>query len=90
MIFVTLCHDKSFHQRGVYCAMFLLSLWDGNVYRANLQDVLYNDSGIFRAMLNILMQFYVHGEQLYTFVTQREMDPIMQEWGDVFKIEKEV
>ena len=38
------------------CAMFLLSLWNGAKFKANLQEFLYNDSQIFYSMIWMLQQ----------------------------------
>jgi hypothetical protein len=46
------------------CAMFLLSLWDGGTYKADLQGLLYNDQKTFVAMLTTLKIFYANNEQL--------------------------
>ena len=40
------------------CAMFLLSLWNGCFFKADLQDVLYNDRETFSAMIEVLNYLY--------------------------------
>ena len=44
-------HANQDHGGSARCAMFLLSLWDGATYKADLQDLLYNDSNVFQAMM---------------------------------------
>jgi hypothetical protein len=36
------------------CATFLLSLWNGDNFKADLQEILYNDSDIFHSMMEVL------------------------------------
>lgn len=70
------------------CAMFLLSLWDGSTYKADLQALLYNDQKIFLAMLTILQVFHANNEQLDSYVTSKQMGPIITAWGKQFRLEK--
>ena len=74
---------------GRNCAMFLLSLWDGSVYKADLQEVLYNDASIFSAMITLLKYLYGSNTQLDRFVTQDEMNPVLAIWGKQFKAKSE-
>ena len=69
------------------CAMFLLSLWDGGTYKADLQDLLYNDQNVFQAMITAITTFYINNEQLDSYVTSKQMDPIIAAWGKQFRIE---
>ncbi len=71
------------------CAMFLLSLWDGETYKADLQELLYNDQKIFIAMLTVLQVFYTNNEQLDSYITSKQMGPIISTWGKQFKSETE-
>ena len=63
------------------CAMFLLSLWDGSTYKADLQEILYNDTDLFEQMIAILCYLHEKNEQLDSFVSQAEMDSIIAAWG---------
>lgn len=71
------------------CAMFLLSLWDGTAYKADLQDLLYNDQKVFSAMLTVFQVFYANNEQLDSYVTNKQMRPIIEVWGKQFRVKKE-
>ncbi len=71
------------------CAMFLLSLWDGGTYKADLQDLLYNDKNVFLAMLTTMQTFYVNNEQLDSYVTRKQIGPIIAAWGSQFQINNE-
>ncbi len=75
------------HGGSARCAMFLLSLWDGGTYKADLQDLLYNDQNVFKAMITTLTTFYVNNEQLDSYVTSKQMNPIIAAWGEAFKKE---
>ena len=65
--------------------MFLLSLWNGYNFKADLQDLLYTDGDIFRAMLEVLAYLYKHNYQLDSLVSQAEIDPIIELWGGAFQ-----
>lgn len=69
---------------GRRAASFLLSLWDGDLYRSDLQELLYVDPDQFAAMQTVLSHLYNNGEQLDSFVSQDEMQPIIEIWGKVF------
>jgi phage-related holin len=69
--------------------MFLLSLWDGTTYKADLQDLLYNDQKVFTAMLTIMQTFYINNEQLDSYITKKQMGPIITAWGKQFQINSE-
>lgn len=77
------------HGGSSRCAMFLLSLWDGGTYKADLQDLLYNDKKIFLAMLTVLQVFYANNEQLDSYVTSKQMGPIIVAWGKQFMVKTE-
>jgi len=64
------------------CAMFLLSLWDGKEFKADRQDILYNDAEIFSAMIFVLQYLYVSNAQLDNFVSEAEIKPVVDAWGD--------
>lgn len=71
------------------CAMFLLSLWDGGAYKADLQELIYNDPSSFTAMIVVLEWFYNKNQQLDQYVTQAQMDPIIAAWGNRFRVKAE-
>ena len=66
------------------CAMFLLSLWNGHEFKADLQELLYNETEIFSATISVLQHLFEKNEQIDNFVSQAEMDPIISLWGRVF------
>ena len=66
------------------CAMLLLSLWNGASFKADLQELLYNDRQIFQAMIEVLSYLYEHNQQLSSLVSQSEIDPVMEAWGRSF------
>ncbi|MBU1389378.1 MAG: hypothetical protein KKE62_01270 [Proteobacteria bacterium] len=88
---LTLLVDQATQDHGgaSRCAMFLLSLWDGGTYKADLQDLLYNDQKVFMAMLTVMQIFYENNEQLDSYVTQKQMGPIIAAWGKQFRTETE-
>lgn len=67
------------------CAMFLLSLWAGDEFKADLQDLLYNDAEIFSSMIFVLQYLYDTNSQLDNFVSGERMRPVIDIWGAVFK-----
>lgn len=79
-------HAMEDHGGSARCAMFLLSLWDGAAYKADLQDLLYNDQNVFKAMITVLTTFYVNNEQLDSYVTSKQMGPIIKAWGKQFRV----
>lgn len=67
------------------CAMFLLSLWAGDEFKADLQGLLYNDAEIFSSMIFVLQYLYDTNSQLDNFVSGERMRPVIDIWGAVFK-----
>lgn len=70
-------------------AQFLLSLWNGDRYRADLQEVMYIDGDLFRDMIALWSYLYTHNLQLESIVTEEEITPVIRMWGDAFKVESE-
>ena len=66
------------------CAAFLLSLWDGDVYKADLQELLYIDANIHNAMLLVFHHLHETSHQLDIYVTEQQMKPVVAMWGRVF------
>ena len=66
------------------CAMFLLSLWNGDDFKADLQELLYNDAEIFYSMISIFEYLYKSNNQLDCLVTQADINPIITLWGKSF------
>lgn len=65
-------------------AQFLLSLWNGARYKADLQELLYVDKDQFEDMQTGLKTLYQQKAQLDTFVTEVHMKPIIESWGQTF------
>ncbi|MGC1953222.1 MAG: hypothetical protein WA970_11775 [Gammaproteobacteria bacterium] len=65
-------------------AEFLLSLWNGARFTANLQELLYVDTAQFTDMQTVLQELYRSKAQLDTFVTEDQMKPIIEDWGKTF------
>lgn len=81
-----LTHARQDHGGSRRCAAFLLSLWNGDNFKADLQELLYTDGDTHRAIINVFHHIHATGNQLYTYVTQEQMDPIIEAWGDVFRV----
>ena len=74
-------HDTGGSRRA---AGFLLSLWNGGTFHYNFQDVLYVDQTLFDAVQLVMNYIYLSGNQLYTYVSEQQMAPILDRWGNVF------
>jgi hypothetical protein len=70
---------------GHRCAMFLLSLWNGYEFPADMQELLYVDDAIFGEMIEVLRYLHANNLQLDSLVSQSEIDPILAMWGDVLR-----
>lgn len=62
-------------------AKFLLSLWDGDRFKVDLQELLYVDQEQFEDMQAVMKGLFDLNAQLYTFVSQETMSPILEIWG---------
>ena len=78
-------HAKSDTGGSRRCAAFLLSLWDGNEFKVDLQALLYIDTAIHEAMIIVFRHLHVSNNQLYTYVNQAQMAPVIDVWGEVFR-----
>jgi hypothetical protein len=65
--------------------MFLLSLWSGDEFKADLQELLYNDAEIFSSMIFVLQYLYDTNSQLDSFVSGERIKPVIDVWGPVFR-----
>ncbi len=68
-------------------AQFLLSLWNGNRYRVDLQDLLYIDDDIFQDMVQVLNDLYQTNTQLDTYLNEGDIKPVIESWGNVYKFQ---
>jgi hypothetical protein len=66
------------------CAMFLLSLWDGETFKADLQALMYCDNDIFAAMMRVYQYLYASNQQLDTLVAEDQIRPVLDAWGQAF------
>ncbi len=69
---------------GRRAAQFLLSLWNGAKFKANLQELLYVDKDQFEQMQMVVSELYNAKEQLDVYVTENQMKPVIDEWGKTF------
>ncbi len=67
-------------------AQFLLSLWNGDRYRADLQEVMYIDGDLFRDMIALWSYLYTRNLQLESIVTQEEIAPVVKMWGNTIHV----
>ena len=67
-------------------AQFMLSLWDGSKYRADLQECLYCEMEMHKAMLWVWHGLYATSSQLDSYVTFEEVEPILDMWGIEFEL----
>lgn len=70
---------------GRRCAMFLLSLWNGDEFQADLQALMYNDPDIFEAMIFVFNTLYQRNQQLESIITEEQIKPIYELWGDTLR-----
>ena len=70
------------------CAQFMLSLWNGDYYKCDLQELLYVDSNIHQHFMMIMDFLHKTNDQLSTFITKDEIYPVIEMWGNSFSIEK--
>ena len=66
------------------CAGFLLSLWDGDQYKVDLQSLLYIDSEIFSAFQTIMSYLYNSNNQLSSVLNRAAIKLVSNYWGDSF------
>lgn len=66
------------------CAGFLLSLWNGETFKADLQELLYIDEQPHNDMMEVFHYLYKNGLQLDSLVSEETMKPILAAWGNVF------
>jgi len=69
-------------------AQFLLSLWNGARFKANLQELLYTEDVQFADMQTVMHELHDTKDQLDTFVTENQMKPIIESWGQTFESTK--
>jgi hypothetical protein len=50
-----------------------------------LQALLYNDVVVFNDMLTLLRYLYEQNQQLSSLVSEAEMKPVIEGWGEVFR-----
>ena len=62
-------------------AQFILSLWDGTRYKADLQDLLGLDERLFSELLALMQVLHARHMQLDCLVTYHQLLPIIRMWG---------
>ena len=65
-------------------AEFLLGLWNGAQFKADLQELLYTDKPQFEDMQTVMRELHTTKDQLDTYVTEEQMKPVIEAWGEVF------
>ena len=63
-------------------ASVLLSLWSGDTFRCDLQSLLYLDGNVLHQILVFISYLHQHGLQLDCLISQEEMNPILEIWGN--------
>ena len=64
-------------------ASVLLSLWSGDSFKCDLQDLLYLDGDRLRQILTLIAYLHQHGLQLDCLVSQEEINPILERYTHV-------
>ena len=66
-------------------AQFLLSLWNGDHYQADLQALLYVDGDMHRDRVEVFTYRYTNNDQLESLVTESDLQTVIFSWGPVFR-----
>lgn len=77
-------HTRTDTGGGRRCAMFLLSLWNGDDYKADLQALMYTDPDTFEAMAYVLNALYYSNGKLDSYLAEAEIKPVIDLWADTF------
>jgi len=75
-------HAFGDHGGGKRCAMFLLSLWHGNEFKADLRDLMWVDPDVFEAMIYVMNALFYRNYELGSVLPEKEIDQIIDLWGD--------
>ena len=75
---------KRDHGGSRRCAKFLLSLWNGDTFQADLQELLYIDEQPHNDMMEVFQYLYKNNIQLESLVSEEAMKPILAQWGNTF------
>ena len=68
---------------GRRIASVLLSLWSGDSFKCDLQELLYLDGIWLRQILTLIAYLHERGLQLDCLVSQEEMNPILDRYTQV-------
>jgi len=60
-----------------------LSLWGGESFKADLQDLMYCDADIFAAMLRVYQYLYANNQQLDSIVSENQIRPVLEMRGQI-------
>jgi phosphoribosylanthranilate isomerase len=63
------------------CSEFLLSLWNGETFKADMQELLYIDEQPHKDMMEVFQYLYKNNMQLESLVSEQAMKPILAAWG---------
>jgi hypothetical protein len=61
-------------------ASVLLSLWSGDSFQCNLQDLLYVDGNLLQQIFTLIAYLHQQGPQLDRLVSQEEMNPLLDRY----------
>lgn len=62
---------------GTQCAMFLLSLWNGNLFKIDLQELVFVNREIHTTMLRVLRYLHQHKCFITDFIDEEQMRPML-------------
>ena len=62
------------------CANYLLSLWKGNIYKMDLQNMMMVDRETFIDMVVVLRYLFNHGQSITSILTEDEMAVVREKW----------
>ena len=57
--------------------MFVLSLWDGDTFKADLQALMYCDNDMFAIMMRVYQYLYASNQQLDSLVSEDQIKPVI-------------
>lgn len=63
-------------------ASVLLSLSKGLSFPCDLQALLYLEGNLLHELLSLILYLYQHGLQLDSLISQEEINPIVEMWGN--------
>ena len=65
------------------CANYLLSLWKGNIYKMDLQNMMMVDRETFIDMVVVLRYLFNHGQSITSILSEDEMAVVQEQWASM-------